>query len=85
MRLCGFLIDFLSGDWGKNSLNWSVFLKDFSKFVKLLEAAEPVNPYENLTAASCLLREASRGPHGEGDTGSVYPSQAKCELGISDI
>ena len=42
-----------------------------------------MNPYENLTAASCLHREASRRPHGKGDTGSVDPSQAKCELGIS--
>ena len=39
---------------------------------QIIEAAEPVNPYKNLTAASCLRREASRGPHGKGDTGSVY-------------
>ena len=61
---------------------------DFSKFLnfslnQIVEAAEPVNPYENLTAASCLRREASRRPHGKGDTASVDPSQAKCELGIT--
>ena len=64
----------------------------FFKFVKLLakvrlnqivEAAEPVNPYENLTAASCLRREDSRRLHEKEDTGSVDPSQAKCELGMS--
>ena len=61
---------------------------DVFKFVKLLAKpnrrgrAEPVNPYEYLTAASCLRREASGKPHGKGDTGSVDPSQAKCELGI---
>ena len=38
---------------------------------QIVEAAEPVNPYENLTAASCLRREASRGPHGKGDTGRI--------------
>ena len=38
---------------------------------KIVEAAEPVNPYENLTAASCLRREASRRPHGKGDTGRI--------------
>ena len=41
-----------------------------------------MDPYENFTAASCLRREASRRPHGKGDTGFVDPSQAKCELGI---
>ena len=45
-----------------------------------VEAAEPVNPYENLTAASCLRR---KGEYGQ-DMGSVDPSQAKCELGIND-
>ena len=65
---------------------------EFFKAVNLLAnpnrrgRAEPVNPYENLTAASCLRREASRRPHGKGDTGqdtgSVDPSQAKCKLGI---
>ena len=64
---------------------------------KIVEATEPVNPYENLTAASCLRTEAScriqapygglteaarKGGYGQ-DTGSVDPSQAKCELGIS--
>ena len=39
---------------------------------QIVEAAEPVNPYENLTAASCLRREASRRPHGKGDTGRIY-------------
>ena len=33
---------------------------------KIVEAAEPVNPYKNLTAASCLRTEASRRPHGKG-------------------
>ena len=61
----------------------------FFKFVynfplnKIVEAAEPVNPYDNLTAASCLRTEASWRPHGKGDTGSVDPWQAKCEWGIS--
>lgn len=46
---------------------------------KIVEAAAPVNPYENLTAASCLRTEAARkGGYGQ-DTGSVDPSQAKCE------
>ena len=58
-------------------------LSNFSRN-QIVEAAEPVNPYENLTAASCLRREASRRPHEKGDTGSVDQSQAKCELGISD-
>ena len=38
---------------------------------QIVEAAEPVNPYENLTAASCLRREASRSPHGKRDTGRI--------------
>ena len=38
---------------------------------QIVEAAEPVNPYENLTAASCLRREASWRPHGKGDTGRI--------------
>ena len=38
---------------------------------KIVEAAEPVNPYENLTAASCLHTEASWRPHGKGDTGRI--------------
>ena len=38
---------------------------------QIVEAAEPVNPYENLTAASCLRREASRRMHGNGDTGRI--------------
>ena len=47
-----------------------------------------MNPYENLTVASCLRREASWRPYGKGDiygqdTGSADPSQAKCELGIN--
>ena len=50
---------------------------------KIVEATEPVNPYENLTVASCLRTEASRRLRGKGDTGSVDPSQAKCELGIT--
>ena len=38
---------------------------------KIVKAAEPVNPYENLTAASCLRTEAAR-KRGYGlDTGSV--------------
>ena len=49
---------------------------------QIVEATEPVNPYKNLTAASCLRREASGMLYGKGDTGSVDPSQAKCELGI---
>ena len=42
---------------------------------QIVEAAEPVNPYENLTAASCLRREASRRPHGKGDTGKIRAPQ----------
>ena len=38
---------------------------------KIVEATEPVNPYKNLTAASCLHTEASRRPHGKGDTGRI--------------
>ena len=38
---------------------------------KIVEATEPVNPYENLTAASCLRTEASQRPHGKGDTGRI--------------
>ena len=33
---------------------------------KIVETAEPVNPYKNLTDASCLHMEASRRPHGKG-------------------
>ena len=40
---------------------------------KIVEAVEPVNPYENLTAASCLRTEASQRPHGKGDMGSIDP------------
>ena len=52
-------------------------IKNFSNFYnfplnKIVEAAEPVNMYENLTAASCLRK----GGYGQ-DTGSVDPSQAK--------
>ena len=46
--------------------NLSNFLRN-----QIVEAAEPVNPYKNLTAASCLRREASRRPHGKGDTGRI--------------
>ena len=55
------------------------FFTNFYNFSlnQIVEAAEPVNPYENLTAASCLRREASRRPHGKGDTGSVDPSQSQ--------
>ena len=52
---------------------------------KIVGAVEPVNPYENLTAASCLRTEASRRKHGKGDTGRIRPvdpSQANCGLGI---
>ena len=45
-------------------------LSNFSQ-KQIVEAAEPVNPYENLTAASCLRREASRRPHGKGDAGRI--------------
>ena len=38
---------------------------------QIVETAEPVNPYKNLTAASCLRREASQRPHGKGDTGRI--------------
>ena len=38
---------------------------------KIAEATEPVNLYENLTAASCLHTEVSRRPHGKGDTGRI--------------
>ena len=52
---------------------------------KIIEAAEPVDPYENLTAASCLRTEAAwKGGYGQ-DTGSVDRSQAKCELGIIEV
>ena len=49
---------------------------DFFQFVnfslnQIVEDAEPVNPYKNLTAASCLRREASRRPHRKGDTGRI--------------
>ena len=44
--------------------------KNFS-LNQIVDAAEPVNPYENLTADSCLRREASRRPHGKGDTGRI--------------
>ena len=37
----------------------------------IVEAAEPVNPYKNLTAASCLRTEASRRQHRKGDTGKI--------------
>ena len=50
---------------------------------KIVEAAEPVNPYENLTAASCLRTEAARKRGYGQDTGSIDPSQAKCDPGIS--
>ena len=49
---------------------------------KIVEASEPVKPYENLTAASCFRTEASRKPHEKEDTGSVDASQTKCDLGI---
>ena len=42
---------------------------------KIVEAPEPVNPYGGLAEA------ARKGGYGQ-DTGSVDPSQAKCELGI---
>ena len=38
---------------------------------KIVEATEPMNPYENLTPASCLRTEASRRPHRKGDTGRI--------------
>ena len=38
---------------------------------QIVESAEPMNPYESLTAASCLRREASRRLHGKGDTGRI--------------
>ena len=47
---------------------------DFFNFVKLLakpNRSSGVNSYENLTAASCLRREASRRPHGKGDKGRI--------------
>ena len=44
-----------------------------------------MNPYENLTRLlppqGGLAEAARKGGYGQ-DTGSVYPSQAKCELGI---
>ena len=46
---------------------------------KIVEAAAPVNPYENLTAASCLRTEAAR-KGGYGLRRPIAdPSQAKCE------
>ena len=45
-------------------------LSNFSRN-QIVEAAEPVNPYENVTVASCLRREPSRRPHGKGDTGRI--------------
>ena len=50
---------------------------------KIVKAAESVNPYENLTAASCLRTEAARKRRYGQDTGSVDKSQAKCNPGIS--
>ena len=38
---------------------------------KIVKAAEPVNPYENLTAASCLRTEAAQKRGYGQDTGSV--------------
>ena len=49
-------------------LRFSQICKNFS-LSQIVQAAEPVNPYENLTAASCLRREASRRPHGKRDPG----------------
>ena len=46
---------------------------------KIVEAAAPVNPYENLTVASASAR---KGEYGQ-DTGSVDPSQVKCKRGIT--
>ena len=59
---------------------------DFFKFVKLL--AKPIRRGRGARESvqkshSCLRREASWRPHGKGDTGSIDPSQAKCELGVS--
>ena len=45
--------------------------QNFFSLNQIVEAAEPVNPYKNLTAASCLRREASQRPHGKGDTGII--------------
>ena len=45
-------------------------VKNFS-LKKIVEAAEPVNSYENLTPTSCLRREALQRPHGKGDTGRI--------------
>ena len=44
---------------------------------KIVEAAEPVNPKISQPPPA-----SARRPHGKGDTGSVDPSQAKCELGM---
>ena len=49
----------------------------------VVEAMEPANQYENITAASCLRTYAAeKGGYGQ-DTVSVHPSQAKCEVGIT--
>jgi len=49
---------------------------------KIVEAAVPVNQYENLKAHSYLQTEAARIEEYGQDTDSVDPSRAKCELGI---
>ena len=79
-RLCNAIYDMSTG-YGLTIFFLLQICKSLS-LNQIVEAAEPVNPYENLTATSCLRREASRRPHGKGDTGSVDPSQAKCELGM---
>ena len=72
---CGIVQCHLRHVYGLRSYDFFQICKNFS-LNQIVEAAEPVNPYENLTAASCLRREASRRPHGQGDTGK---NQAKFE------
>ena len=50
----------------------TIFFSFFFSLNQIVEATEPMNPYENLTATSCLRREASRRPHGMGDTVRIY-------------
>ena len=39
---------------------------------KVIEAAELINPYKNLTASCCLRTEASQRPHGKAGYGQDY-------------
>ena len=64
--LCNATYDNVYGLWTDDFSNLYNFPLN-----KIIEGTEPVNPYENLTAASCLCTEASQRPHGKGDTGRI--------------